>query len=103
MEGAARVLTAPVDTAHCCLGKPSPARLSSAHRRARSFLRATSRTGLQGHGGHWSVPGRCVGSRVACVRLGKTGKSAKVTEFTEAQGAASVLLPGGRPAALPQR
>jgi len=85
-EGAARVLTAPVDTPF--LPENLAARLSAIDA---PIVLARTEDGLQGTCGLWSVSLR--GALAAALATGIR----KVTEFTEAQGAASVLFPEGAP------
>jgi molybdopterin-guanine dinucleotide biosynthesis protein A len=85
-EGAARVLTVPVDTPF--LPADLAARLSTVEA---PIVLARTADGLQGTCGLWSVS-----LRVALAEALTTG-TRKVTEFTEAQGAASVPFPEGDP------
>ncbi|MCT4682998.1 MAG: molybdenum cofactor guanylyltransferase [Roseicyclus sp.] len=85
-QGAARVLTAPVDTPF--LPEDLAARLSAVEA---PIVLALTADGLHGTCGLWSVSLR--DALAAALASGIR----KVTEFTEAQGAASVPFPEGNP------
>ncbi|MHA7887707.1 molybdenum cofactor guanylyltransferase MobA [Roseicyclus sp.] len=85
-QGAGRVLTAPVDTPF--LPGDLAARLAGVDA---PIVLARTADGLQGTCGLWSVSLR------DALAEALAGGTRKVTEFTEAQGAAHVLFPEGDP------